>query len=314
MSSAATPARVVRVVVVHHGDPAPTFAAIDAVLADTSSSQRRLVVVDNSGTLDPSRLPRGVLYLACPDNPGFGAAVHRGLELLAGHGPILALNHDVRVEPGFLDASVAALEAPDPTGRGGRVGAAAGPLYLDRPGGRLWYAGGRVRWLTGTVVQNRDPGAAGRERDVGFLPGAALVVAAEAWGSVGGFDPSIFLYHEDVDLSLRLRRAGWRLRFEPAMVAVHPVGAATGSGEASPFYLEELTATRLRPFRSPLHRLYLAVLHTGWVALRALRYTLRRAPGDAVRVRALLRGHRRALTSFIGHGCRPGGIQSRRED
>ena len=64
-----------------------------------------------------------------------------------------------------------------------------------------------------------------------------------------GFDSRYFLYNEDVDLCLRLRRAGWRLLFEPGMVCFHAIGGATASADRSPIYLENLTRTRFAPFQ-----------------------------------------------------------------
>lgn len=286
------------VVVVHHGDPAPTLACLRSIAGDPSAAARRVVVVDNSGDLDPEALPAGVLHLRCRDNPGYGGGVHRGIEQLeaaaksgdAAPAALLALNHDVVLAPGYLDACVELFAADEAIGAGG------GPIHRDRLGGELWYAGGALRRLTGTVRQSREPGDARRARDVGFIPGTALAIRPAAWREVGGFDPRIFLYHEDLDLCLRLRRAGWRLRFDPALAVAHRLGAATGSANASPLYLEQLTATRLAPFRGP-YRLYLALLHSGWVALRAARWAL---AGDRRRVAALLSGHRRALAGWRG--------------
>ncbi len=125
--------------------------------------------------------------------------------------------------------------------------------------------------------QATSAGAAGRARTVGFVPGAAFAVAAEAWRRAGGFDASYFLYNEDVDLCLRLRRLGWQLFFAPEMVAVHRLGAVTGSAARSPFYLEHMAATRLRPFRPLAYRLYLAAVHSGYAILRSLWYRARGA-------------------------------------
>jgi GT2 family glycosyltransferase len=204
---------------------------------------------------------------------------------------LVVLNHDVEVADGYLDAALEALAEDG-------VGAAAGPLYLDRPGGALWYAGGSVCFLTGTVRQSTSGALAGRPRTVGFFPGAALAIRQQAWDDVGGFDPGYFLYNEDVDLCLRLRRRGYRLCFAPRMVAVHQLGAVTGSAGRSPFYLELVTETRLRPFRPFAYRIYLAALHSGYVLLRALwRLALGGSAGGEA-ARALLRGHAKALAGL----------------
>lgn len=284
------------IAVVHFGDHAPTLRCLAAIARDPSPVNRHIVLVDNSADFPTTELPPHVLHLRCPDNPGFGTGANRGLAALRAEvepDALVVMNHDVEILPGFLSAAVEALEPG--------VGAVAGPIWADRQGGKLWSAGGELRRWSGTVVQTHKQRDVGKTRDVGFIPGAVFAAAPRAWEEVGGFDESIFLYHEDLELSLRLLRAGWCLRFAARMGSVHHVGGATGSQSRSPFYLEHLTATRLRPHPSPLYRLYLAIVHTVWVATRSLRaLVLDRAMGRA-KAAALWRGHLRALREFRRH-------------
>lgn len=285
---------LVGVVVVHYETPESLERCLASILDDPSRASRRVVVVDNSDTpgkaVRPNNLPPQVLLIALPDNPGFGTGANRGIERLKEletPSAYVILNADVELLPGYLDASLDALQEG--------VGAAAGPTYLNEKSGPLSYAGGSLYYLTGTVRQSKDAHSAERAREVTFIPGAAVALAPSAWEDVGGFSPDIFLYHEDLDLCLRLRRAGWKLWFDPAMRAVHYLGRATGSSERSPLYLEQMAKTRFRPYRSRLYRTYLAGLHTGYVLARALRYALRGKAGDRDRSRALIRGHMAAL-------------------
>lgn len=290
----AGPIPEVGIVIVHYGEPQPTAACLAALRADRSACRRRIVVVDNAGDLADD-VAAGAAVVRPGRNLGFGAGANAGVALLdrAASDTVVVLNNDVEVVDGFLAAAVAAVAEPG-------VGAAGGPLWLGRPAGALWYAGGGVSWLTGTVRQSHSPVAAQRPRDVGFIPGAALAFRGDAWRQVAGFDPTYFLYHEDLDLCLRLRRLGWRLRFAPAMVAVHRLGGVTGSSARSPLYLEQMAATRLRPFRPLAYRLYLAGVHTGYVAVRALAYrTVVGGESGRETARALLRGHRRALATLL---------------
>jgi N-acetylglucosaminyl-diphospho-decaprenol L-rhamnosyltransferase len=293
VSTSATAAPRVGVVVVHYGDPAPTLACLHALARDGSPCERRIVVVDNSG--DFPREQRGeAALIESGGNLGFGAGANLGANVL-GPDPwaaLVILNNDVEIADGYLAAAVTALQAPG-------ADAAAGPLYLDQVGGTLWFAGGGINWVTGTVLQSTSPRRAQRERAVGFLPGAAFAVSVRAWRAAGGFDPEFFLYNEDVDFCLRLRRLGLALRFAPGMAAVHRLGAATGSAERSPFYLERMAATRLWPFRPLAYRLYLALLHSAYTMLRELWYRAV-VGGESGRAaaQALGRGRRQALATI----------------
>jgi GT2 family glycosyltransferase len=57
--------------------------------------------------------------------------------------------------------------------------------------------------------------------DTVWVSGAAVLLRVDAFRSVGGFEPRIFMYGEDVDLSWRLRCSGWRLRYVPRCTVVH---------------------------------------------------------------------------------------------
>ncbi len=64
-------------------------------------------------------------------------------------------------------------------------------------------------------------------REVDWVATTHVVVRRRAWDEVGGFDDGYFMYMEDVDLCWRLRRAGWRIGYEPAAGVVHEIGGST---------------------------------------------------------------------------------------
>jgi GT2 family glycosyltransferase len=65
------------------------------------------------------------------------------------------------------------------------------------------------------------------DADVPLLNGAAIFVRRDYFHDVGGFDEAIFLYHEDDDLSLRLRAAHGPLRHVHAASVTHAEGHST---------------------------------------------------------------------------------------
>lgn len=285
---------VAGVVIVHFGDPEATLRCLASVAADGSRIERRVVVVDNSGNMDPGSLGSDAQLLTCPDNPGFGVGANLGLDL-ADHDRrcsfYVVLNNDATIASGFMEAAADALEVG--------VGAAGGPIHQPEDPSRQWYAGGRINFLTGTVWQRHSVAAASRRREVGFIPATAMAILSTAWREVGGFDSRFFLYNEDVDLCLRLRRAGWRLLFEPRMVCSHAVGGATASADRSPLYLENITRTRLLPFRSRLYRFYVGAIHTLYNSLRVIGLGIRRGVDCGPYVTAVVRGHLAALRNLF---------------
>ncbi len=278
------------VVIVHFGEVDPTIRCVASVVGDPSRIERQVVVVDNSGNLKENALVAGVEMIRRVHNPGFGSAVNDGVMTLDEFGPFsffVVLNNDAVLGPGYLDAASDALEVG--------VGAVGGPIRDDLDPSKMWYAGGGINYVTGTVFQKRLADTSGMGRDVGYIPATAMAVSTAAWREVEGFDARYFLYNEDLDLCLRLRRAGWRLRYQPRMECFHRLGGSTGSAERSPLYLENLTATRFLPFRSRPYRVYIAGLHSMYNVARALSLVARHKTRSGPYVSALVRGHVRAL-------------------
>jgi cellulose synthase/poly-beta-1,6-N-acetylglucosamine synthase-like glycosyltransferase len=84
-----------------------------------------------------------------------------------------------------------------------------------------WH--GLARWLAQRSLQTqRQRMTDGEPFEVAFLAGAVMMLRRDAVLAAGGlFDPDYFMFFEDSDLSVRLRRAGWRLAMVPRATAVH---------------------------------------------------------------------------------------------
>ncbi|MGE5278844.1 MAG: glycosyltransferase family 2 protein, partial [Acidobacteriota bacterium] len=217
-------------IVVHYGPWASTERALRS-LRETAP-RVPILLVDNAGTATPwgdREAPAGVRLLSPGRNLGYGPACNLAARE-AGGDFLLLLNNDVEVRPGAVEAMAAVLAAEP------RV-AAVGPRLLDsrgRPVRSIFRAPTPRRVLFENLFLPRLlPGVPffhghhtaytshRRARDVETLSGAAVLVRREAFDAVGGFDEAFFFYAEESDLFLRLHRAGWRVRFEPAARAVH---------------------------------------------------------------------------------------------
>ena len=120
-----------------------------------------------------------------------------------------------------------------------------------------------------------DEGQYDRAEDVTALCGCSMLIRRDAFEEVGGFDSSFFMYFEDVDLSWRLRRRGFRLRYQPASVIRH-VHAGTSS-EGSPLFVFFTARNRLMmllknaPWSSVIGAWGEELRHTASLTLQVLR-------------------------------------------
>jgi GT2 family glycosyltransferase len=203
------------VVIVTHDSSAAVAATLPALCAQLRSGDE-LVVVDNASRDDTlavvrAAAPRAVV-VANATNAGFAAAANDGARA-ASRDLLVFLNPDATPQPGFADA----IRSP-----GGEWTAWMG---LVRAGDEINSSGGVIHF---TGIAWAGQAAPAGPREVPFVSGACLAVPRAAWERAGGFSPAYFMYHEDVDLSLRLRVAGGRLGVEPAAVVDHDYAFTKG--------------------------------------------------------------------------------------
>lgn len=210
-----------------------------ASLEPLARAGNEVVVVDNGSSDSSTEIVAAngswCQLMRLESNSGFGRACNLGsADTEAEH--ILFLNPDAWLEEGSVEVLVESLER-DP-----RVGLVAPQLYS--PDGRRQFTWEPSPGLMGDGLRRVRNLGEGRSwahdgvrlfaralGDAGWMTAACVLVRRQAWQQVGGFDEGFFLYFEDVDLCLRLRRAGWRLRLVPSARAGHFKGGARKSGE-----------------------------------------------------------------------------------
>lgn len=158
-----------------------------------------VVVVDNhssDGTVDRAQALLPQARVVCLDsNLGFGRANNLGLATVQSDYALL-LNPDAQLEPGALDALAdAAARYPE--------AAILAPVLYDAPG----QVGDFFRGPFHAPACKPAPEPVG-DLCADFVTGAAMLLNMRLMREVGFFDPWFFLYFEDDDLCLRVRRAG----------------------------------------------------------------------------------------------------------
>lgn len=278
---------VVAVVVTH--DPGDWFEEALAGLRDQDYPALSVLVVDAASAKDVTPRVAAVLpdaYVRRLDsNPGFGAAANEVLAIVEGAAFHLLCHDDVALAP---DA-VRALVQEAYRSNAGIVGPKL--VQWDDPG-RILQVGVQID-KSGHEINGVDRGELDQEqhdavRDVFCIPGAATLVRADLFTTLGGYDPAITYLGEDLDLCWRAQVAGARVLVVPAAVARHR--EALGSREG--FDLDERRRLQVR------HRLR-AVLtnYSTWHRLRVVPQVALLAIAEVVY--ATLAGRRRTAASVV---------------
>jgi GT2 family glycosyltransferase len=205
-----------------------------AALRGGASRLGEIVVVDNAsqdGSPDAVRAAfPDVRVIANADNRGFSAANNQGFRAATGE-YLLVVNSDAEVRPGAVDAMAALLdEQPDVGIVGPRtVGSDGQPQVSFGPELTLRSEWAQRRLVRGVREGRPDALRAVRERSAraqepDWVSGSCLLGRRAALDAVGFFDEAFFLYEEDVDLCVRVRRAGWRVLYTPDAEVVHHLG------------------------------------------------------------------------------------------
>jgi GT2 family glycosyltransferase len=188
---------------------------------DAGETKADIIVVDNAST-DGSRdfvrdfaATHSALAILNDRNIGYAAAINQASE--RARGDYLAVcNMDITVTPGWLDALVDWLRSHPKTG-------AVNPLLL-LPDGRVNACGQNIHITAlgfNRLLGSSTADVPGEPFEVSGIQGAVFALPRATLNLIGGMDQDGFLYHEDVDLSWRLRLAGFDLYCIPAARANH---------------------------------------------------------------------------------------------
>ncbi|MBI4926731.1 MAG: glycosyltransferase family 2 protein [Anaerolineae bacterium] len=185
---------------------ASDYPALSVLVLDNAST-------DGSVEAIRSRFP-AVRIEPITDNRGYAGNNNVGIDLAlqAGADWVLVLNEDTTLSADCITHMVEAGES-DPS-----IGATGPKVYHYSEPRVIQSAGARAdaRWRSRHIGENElDEGQYDRRCDVDWISGCAILLRRAALEQVGGFDASFFYYNEETELCYRLRKAGWRVVYEP---------------------------------------------------------------------------------------------------
>lgn len=278
------------VITINYNGLKDTCELIESLPADDKSLE--VIVVDNASTADEAsvieqRFPQ-VTVVRSDRNLGFAGGNNLGIK--AAHGKYLFfINNDTllynRGEKGEVRGENILQPLIDRLESAPKIGIVCPKIRFTWDNNPIQYAG--YTPLSAITVRNRSIGFG--EADCGqydmphptpYAHGAAMMVRREAIDKAGMMPECFFLYYEELDWSMMIRRAGYDIWYEPATTVYHKESQTTGQN--SPLRTYFITRNRLllvsRNVGSPVK--YLSYLYLiGVVALRdILKHTLQRHP------------------------------------
>ena len=208
-------------------------------LREQQGVRAEIIVIDNASsdnTVSVVRSLAGVKLLANRDNVGFGRGCNQGFEASRGRF-LFMLNPDACLEQKDGLTRLCRTMEEHPT--------------WGLAGTRILSGDGQSE--TGPAMNYPDQRHARCDfsnlpGEIAWVLGASLFLRREVFSAVGGFDPGFFLYGEETDLCLRIRKLGHEIGFVPEVTVRH-IGGVSERGN-DPY------ETRLRSMAG-LHRFWM---------------------------------------------------------
>lgn len=215
------------IVIVNFNTKDYTIQCIDSIRKDPPCVTYEIILVDNassdgSAEILEARYPE-IAFIRSAKNVGIAGGNNLGIKAASGRF-ILLLNNDTIVIPGSIDRTVEFLEShPEAGGVGGNLVNPDGSFqsgYYNFPTlGRLFLITTKI----GHLLHDYYPSNPRTNSiiEVDWMSTAFMTFRREALYGIGLVDEQYFIYSDESDLQLRMRKAGWKIFYLPDLETIH---------------------------------------------------------------------------------------------
>ncbi|HPD65322.1 MAG TPA: glycosyltransferase family 2 protein [Bacteroidia bacterium] len=207
-----------------------------------------VLVVDNGSLTYPAEFVTqypDIKLIVSRENRGFAGGNNLAVKESTGE-YLLFINNDTEVEKGFLEPLVErAVSSPD-------VGMVSPKIIFFHDKKTIQYAGYTA--LNPMTMRNKTIGAGQTDNGnfdkacpTAYAHGAAMLVPGKVIEAAGTMDESFFLYYEELDWAIRIKKAGFTIWYEPQSVVYHKESVSTGRN--SPLKTYYMNRNRIRLLR-----------------------------------------------------------------
>lgn len=220
--------RPVAIILINWNTPQHSFNCITSILKYCDERNFDIILADNGSTDDSfnflkKKFPK-LHFIDNQTNLGFAEGNNKALEysIKKGYKYSLLLNSDTEVDEEIVEPILNHLDKND------HVGAVQPAIYWMHKREKLWNGPSYFNPYLGiTYSENRSkPNKESKIARPDWLTGCAMMIRNDALKKSGLFTKKFFLYYEDVDLSFRVRQAGYELHYLPSVKVYHEAGVS----------------------------------------------------------------------------------------
>ncbi|OGI28827.1 MAG: hypothetical protein A2288_00265 [Candidatus Moranbacteria bacterium RIFOXYA12_FULL_44_15] len=178
-----------------------------------------VVVVDNNSQDGSFEMARSgfskAIFIKNEENLGFSLGNNVGIRYALDRAAdwVFLLNNDAEVDKDFLGKLVDAAEKDVAIG-------ISSPVIFEKDSGKIWFSGGKIKWFS-MKAEHTCQAKTEECFESEFVSGCAMLVKREVFQEIGLLDEDFFLYWEDIDFSVRARRAGFKVMVVSSSWAYH---------------------------------------------------------------------------------------------
>ena len=249
-----------------------------SLISDHIDPEPQIIVVDGGsfdgcGDMLSADFPE-VEFVQSQENIGFGRSNNLGFGSVRGDA-VLLLNPDTEVFPGAVRALLDALNYQSDAGLvGARLLNTDGTLQrssvhpLPTPVNTAFDS----EWLRKRWWARSGPARTEGPLVVEAVSGACMLMRSKVFNEIGGFNPAFFMYAEDMDLCLKIRRAGLHVYHVPVAVVIHHGGGSSSTrfSKFATVMIREAVSVYMKINHGPINALFYRFLMGLSAAIRLL--------------------------------------------
>jgi GT2 family glycosyltransferase len=230
----------VSIIIVNYNTKDILKQCIESVFAKTQNIEFEVIVVDNASSDGSQQMIKNdfpdIIFIESPENLGFGRANNSGSKYAKGkylfflNSDTILLNNAVKILSDFMDNN-------------SKVGICGGNLFNDEIKPVHSYSMflpsiiSELNIFSNVLIEkllyrkNSYFNHTDIPKNVGYIMGADIMIRAELFNLLNGFDPDFFLYYEETELTYRVKESKYKVINVPQAKIIHLTGKSLSDSE-----------------------------------------------------------------------------------